>query len=171
MTGIATITTSFDLPQGPADVIDKLKLEGKVSIAGARFTSDLVQDKVDELSQRGQGRPKDAEIDDVVSTIRAGFAMRDGALHVTSLSYLVPGADITMRGSYQFESGTLDFTGAALLQATVSQTQTGFRHFLLKPFDGLFRKGGAGTRLALKVSGTVDEPKVGIDLGRTLKGR
>jgi hypothetical protein len=53
----------------------------------------------------------------------------------------------------------------------VSQTQTGFRHFLLKPFDALFRKQGAGTRLALKVSGTVDEPKVGIDLGRTLKGR
>ena len=171
MTGVATITTSFDLPQGPADVIDKLRLEGKVVIAGARFTSDVVQEKVDELSQRGQGRPKDAAIDDVVSTIRTGFSMKDGVIRVTNLSYLVPGANISMEGSYLLESGTLDFTGAALLQATVSQTQTGFRHFLLKPFDGLFRKEGAGTRLALKVSGTVDEPKVGIDLGRTLKGR
>jgi hypothetical protein len=171
MTGVASIIGSFDLPQGPADVIDKLRLKGKVSISRARFTSDLVQDKVDELSQRGQGRPKDATIDDVVSTIRTSFSMKDGALQVTDLSYLVPGANITLAGSYQFESGTLDFTGLALLQATVSQTQTGFRHFLLKPFDGLFRKDGAGTRLVLKVSGTVDEPKFGVDLGRTLKGR
>jgi hypothetical protein len=171
MTGIASITTSFDLPQGPADVIDKLKLEGKVVIAGARFTSDLVQDKVDELSQRGQGRPKDLAIDNVVSTIRAGFSLKDGVIRVGNVSYRVPGANITMEGQYQLESGTLDFTGVALLQATVSQTQTGFKHFLLKPFDGVFRKEGAGTRLALKVSGTVDEPRFGIDLGRTLKGR
>ena len=171
MTGVASLTTSFDLPQGPSDVVDKLRLEGEVVIAGARFTSDSVQNRVDELSQRGQGRPKDAAIDDVASTIRTGFSMKDGVIRVTNLSYLVPGATISMDGSYLLESGTLDFTGAARLQATVSQTQTGFRHFLLKPFDGLFRKEGAGTRLALKVSGTVDEPKFGIDLGRTLKGR
>jgi hypothetical protein len=171
MTGVATVTSSFDLPQGPADVIEKLRLEGKVTIEGARFTSDVVQDKVDELSQRGQGRPKDAAITDVVSTIRAGFSLKDGVIEVTNIAYRVPGARVTMAGRYQLESGSLDFTGAALLQASVSQTQTGFRHFLLKPFDPLFRKGGAGTRLALKLSGTVDEPKFGIDLGRTLKGR
>jgi len=171
MTGVATLSTSFDLPQGPADVIEKLRLEGKVSISGARFTSDTVQDKVDELSQRGQGRPKDDAIADVASTIKAGFSLKDGTVRVTGLAYAVPGAGITMSGRYQLESGTLDFTGTARLRASASQTQTGFRHYLLKPFDSLLRKGGAGTRLAFKVSGTVDDPKVGIELGRTLKGR
>jgi hypothetical protein len=171
MTGVATLSTSFDLPQGPADVIDKLRLEGKVSIAGARFSSDAVQDKVDELSQRGQGRPKDAAIVDVVSAIKADFSLQDGTLRVTNLAYTVPGAGITIGGRYQLESGTLDFAGTARLRASASQTQTGFRHYLLKPFDPLLRKGGAGTRLAFKVSGTVDDPKYGIELGRTLKGR
>jgi hypothetical protein len=53
----------------------------------------------------------------------------------------------------------------------VSQTQAGLKHFLLKPFDGLFRKGGAGTRLAIRVAGTAEKPQVALDLGRTLKGR
>jgi hypothetical protein len=53
----------------------------------------------------------------------------------------------------------------------MSETQTGFRHFLLKPFDGLFRKRGAGTRLAIRITGTVEQPKVALDVGRTLKGR
>ena len=55
--------------------------------------------------------------------------------------------------------------------ATVSQTQTGWKHFVLKPFDPMFRKGGAGTRLAITITGTVEEPKFGLDLGRTLKGK
>ncbi len=78
MTGLATLTTSFDLPQGPADVLDKLRLAGKVSVSGARFTSDAVQDKVDELSQRGQGRPKDTAIADVVSTMTRELFVEGG---------------------------------------------------------------------------------------------
>ena len=57
------------------------------------------------------------------------------------------------------------------MNATVSQTQTGVKSVLLKPFDPLFRKGGAGTRLVIKVAGTQDQPKVGVDIGRTLKGK
>ncbi len=58
-----------------------------------------------------------------------------------------------------------------LLTATVSQTQTGYKSWLLKPFDPLFRKNGAGTRLVITVAGTQDQPKVGLDFGKTIKGQ
>ncbi len=47
---------------------------------------------------------------------------------------------------------------------------SGFKSWLLKPFDPLFRKNGAGTRLVIRVEGTQDQPKVGLDVGKTLRG-
>ena len=171
MSGDVALTTSFDLPQGDEDVIDKLKLAGTVTIKRARFASDTVQDKVDDLSRRARGRPEDVSIDEVASDITATFTMEKGRITLQDIAYAVPGANVSMRGVYGLESGALDFAGTARLRASVSQTQTGWKHFLLKPFDPLFRKGGAGSRLAIKVSGTVDEPKFGLDFGRTLKGK
>ena len=171
MSGALTLATSFDLPQGEADVVDKLRLDGTVSIADARFASDAIQGKVDALSRRARGRPDDGGAADVPSTVRTAFSMADGAVRLKNLTYTVNGATIDLSGRYALESGVLDFAGVVRLDASASETQTGFKHFLLKPFDGLFRKGGAGTRLAIRITGTVDEPKVGLDLGRTLKGR
>jgi hypothetical protein len=61
--------------------------------------------------------------------------------------------------------------GVVLLNATVSNTMTGYKSWLLKPFDPLFKKNGAGTRLVITVAGSQDQPKVGLDIGRTLKGK
>ena len=49
--------------------------------------------------------------------------------------------------------------------------ETGFKSWLLKPFDPLLRRDGAGTRLVVKVEGTRDAPKLGLDMGATLKGK
>ena len=171
MTGAVTLSTSFDLPQGSQDVIDKLRLSGSVTIANAQFASDSVQGKVDELSRRAQGRPTDEGVARVPSTIHAGFTMARGTISLNNIAYSVDGATVDLAGAYALESGVLDFTGTVRLAASASETQTGHRHFLLRPFDPLFRKGGAGTRLAVRILGTVDQPKIGLDLGRTLKGR
>jgi hypothetical protein len=171
MSGAVSITTSFDLPQGDRDVIEKLRLAGQVTIDEARFASDSVQNKVDALSRRARGRPEDLAIADVQSAIRAEFTLADGVVALKNLAYDVDGAAITLRGRYALESGALNLAGTARLQASVSETQTGFKHFLLKPFDGLFRKGKSGSQLAFNVSGTVEQPKVGLDVGRTFKGQ
>ena len=171
MTGKVALTTSFDLPQGEPDVIDRLRLSGKVKISGAEFASDSVQRKVDQLSRRAQGRPTDAAIANVPSTIQSQFTMAGGTVVLRNTSYSVEGATVRLNGQYALESGALDLSGTVLLDASLSQTQTGFRHFMLKPFDAMFRKGGAGTKLAFSVTGTVEQPKFGLDLGRTLKGK
>lgn len=171
MSGKVVLTTSFDLPQGEPDVIDRLRLKGSLKISEAQFSSDSVQGKVDELSRRAQGRPEDASVGNVPSTIQTQFAMADGTIRLENLNYSVEGAAVRIDGRYSLEPGALDLSGTVLLDASLSQTQTGFRHFVLKPFDALFRKGGAGTRLAFTVKGTVDDPKIGLDLGRTMKGK
>jgi hypothetical protein len=171
MTGQMALETSFDLPPGEADVLEKLELSGQVSLETVRFTSETVQNKVDELSKRGQGRPGDEAIDDVVSNVAATFELKSGVARLNGLRYQVRGAKVEMNGVFALESRTLDFQGVALLDASVSATQTGIRRFLLMPLNPLFRKGGAGTRLAIKIGGTLGEPKFGVDIGRTLKGK
>ncbi len=60
MTGQLQLHTKFDLPPGPASVTDKLNLDGSFALSDARFISDTIQSKVDELSLRGQGKAKQA---------------------------------------------------------------------------------------------------------------
>jgi hypothetical protein len=169
--GTLIIDAALDLPQGKAPILDRLALEGSVRAERVQFTNDAVQDKIDELSRRAQGRPGDQTIDDVASRMAATFALNKGVFTYDGLSFRVKGADIRLAGTHSLRSKQLSLSGVALLNASASQTQTGFKSLLLKPFDPLFRKGGAGTRLVIKVDGTQDQPKVGLDFGKTLKGK
>jgi hypothetical protein len=169
--GVLTIDAAMDLPQGKQPILERLALEGSVRADRVKFTNDAVQDKIDELSRRGQGRPKDESIDEVASKMATKFVLNKGVLRYQGLSFNVQGAAVTLSGTHSLRSKSVDLSGVVMLNATVSQTQTGFKSWLLKPFDPLFRKNGAGTRLVIKVAGTQDQPKVGLDFGKTIKGK
>ncbi len=171
MIGQVRLDATLDLPQGDRDVIDKIRLEGGVAVKTARFTVDRVQDKVDELSRRGSGRPEDESISNVASNLSTRFLVENGIATLNGLTYSVSGATVTLSGTYAFESGALDFAGDARLVASASQTQTGVKRLLLLPFDFIFRKEGAGTIIGINIKGTVDQPKIGVDLLRRRKGK
>jgi hypothetical protein len=168
--GRLVIDTAFDLPQGKEPVLSRLQLEGSVRAERVTFTNDAVQDKIDLLSRKAQGKPKDMSIDEVASRMYTKFALRNGMFTYQGLSFMVQGADVRLNGTHSLRSKTLNLAGEVRLQATVSQTMTGYKSWLLKPFDPLFRKKGAGTRLVIRVEGTQDQPKVGLDIGKTLRG-
>lgn len=168
--GRLLIDTAFDLPQGKEPVLRRLELEGSVRAERVTFTNDSVQDKIDELSRKAQGRPKDTSIDEVASRLQTKFSLRNGLLTYQGLQFTVQGADVRLNGTHSLRSKALKLAGEVRLQATVSQTMTGFKSWLLKPFDPLFKKRGAGTRLVIRVEGTQDQPKVGLEIGKTLRG-
>src|SRR5688572_1837212 len=168
--GSLAIDTAFDLPQGKAPVLQRLQLEGSVRAERVTFTNDAVQDKIDVLSRKAQGKPADMSIEEVASRMYAKFELRNGQFTYRDLSFKVQGADVRLNGTHSLRSKSLNLAGEVLLQATVSQTTTGFRSWLLKPFDPLFKKNGAGTRLVIRVQGTQDQPKVGLEIGKTLRG-
>jgi hypothetical protein len=171
LVGRLAFDSSIDLPPGEPDVIDRLVMTGAFRIEAARFTGETVQEKIDELARRGQGRPQDRAVDDVRSDMRGRFRLRDAVLRIEGLAFEVEGAAIALGGIYNLRSEALDFRGDVRLRAPVSRTVTGFRSLLLKPFDPLLRKRGAGTRLAIRVTGTRDKPDFGVEIGRTLKGK
>lgn len=171
MTGLVNVRATLDIPPGDAEVIDRMDLDGTFDVRSARFTSRAIQDRVDELSRRGRGRPKDETIDDVASNLRGSFRLRHALMAVRSLTFQVRGANVRLAGSYGVKSERLDFRGTLRLQARASQTQTGWKSLVLKVFDPLLDGEGAGTILPITITGTRGQPRFGVELKKLLPGR
>jgi hypothetical protein len=168
LTGQVDVKAKLDIPPGEPEVIERMDLAGTFKLSSARFTGESVQAKIDELSRVGRGRPNDERVADVVSDMRGDFKLSKGTMSLRSLSFRVEGAEVRLSGSYIVNTGRLDFAGQLRLRAQVSQTRTGWRSLLLKPFDPLFKRDGAGTVLPIKIEGTKDNPKFGVDMKKAL---
>jgi hypothetical protein len=169
LTGALTMKANLHIPPGPIPVHRRMELKGAFNLDQVRFTSDKIQAGITQLSMRGQGKPKDAKTADAKatrSTMMGNFRMANAAINLPALTYTVPGATIQLAGMYGVEGGTLDFTGNAKLQATLSQVVGGWAGFLLKPANKLFEKQGAGLDVPIHIKGTREAPKFGVDLGR-----
>jgi hypothetical protein len=167
--GDVAFHTKLRLPIIGRDVSQELELDGSFDATSARFSKQDEQQKVDKLSNRARGQTDDAADDSVASDFRGLFQLRKGTMHFTDLSFLVPGASITLNGTYGLAKGNIDLSGNARMQAKLSQTTTGFKSFLLKAADPFFSKKGAGTVLPIKITGTRDSPSFGLNLGRKAK--
>jgi hypothetical protein len=167
MEGTIRLKTSIAIPPLTGTVKGKLRLNGNFDITSGHFLKTNIQDQIDSLSRRGQGQPKNTEVDEVFSTMRGKFRLENQLLSFSSLTFGVPGADVHLAGSYDLAGDTLDFHGALRLQAKVSQTQTGWKRWALKPVDPFFAKNGAGTFLRIKVEGPSKKPSFGLDRGKS----
>jgi len=169
LTGALTMKTALHIPPGSDPVHQRLSLKGAFNLDQARFTSTKIQDGITQLSLRGQGLPKEIKAADpstIHSAMQGDFQMDNGVITLPSLTYSVPGADIQLQGTYAMEGGVINFAGVAKLQATVSKMVGGVLGVLLKPADRYFKKDGAGTEVPIKISGTREDPKLGIDFKR-----
>lgn len=165
LTGGVGLKLKFELPPGQGEIADRLLISGGFDLREANFTSPAVQDKIDEFSRRGQGRPQDAEIEEVPSNLRGTFRMADGVMRFSELVFTIPGAAVDLKGRYRFADESLAFRGTLRLEARLSQTQTGWKRLVLKPVDPFFAKQGAGTLLPIQISGHRSNPEFGRDRG------
>lgn len=164
MTGAVSFQTRIELPPGEEDVTDKLSLDGRFGVGGAHFTEPGIQEKIDELSRKGQGKPEDKSIENVASHLLGHFVVRNARATFSELAFDVPGAAVKLSGSYDLRTEVLDFHGHLLLDAKLSKTTTGAKSFFLKGFDPFFKKSGGGSSLPIKITGTRLKPEFGLDL-------
>jgi hypothetical protein len=170
MNGGLQLRTKFVLPPGDADVVKKLRLDGRFTLSGARFTSADVQKKIVELSRRGSGKVGDKadSLDPakVASRFDGRFKLGDARLDIPDVTFDVPGASVRLAGDYALVPETIDFKGMLFMDVKVSETTTGIKHVLLKLVDPLFKRDGGGSAIPIKITGTRAEPSFGLDKGR-----
>ena len=170
LSGRITLQTDFLLPPGEADVIDKLRLAGKFDLSSARFNDPGVNQKLGEMSARASGRGSEAPPQRVVSDLEGVFKLAAGTITFSDLRFHIPGADVQLAGGYGLRSEALEFDGTLRMQATISEAAGGggVKSLLLKAVDPFFRKKGAGAVLPIRVRGTRDDPKFGLDVTKAL---
>ncbi len=161
MTGSVKLKAKISIPEGDADLLERLKINGQFGVGNAQFASPSVQGKIDTLSRKGRGQPKDTDISDVVSELKGTFQVSDGVVTFSDLSFATAGASLKLHGTYSLDNTELDFHGKLMLQAKLSQTTTGAKSFFLKVLDPFFAGKNGGTELPIAITGTKDHPKFG----------
>lgn len=165
MEGTLKLDTRIKIPPLSGKVKEKLLLDGTFDVSNGKFLKSTIQDQIDNLSRKGQGKPTSQEIDEVVSHMSGDFRMEDQKLTFRSLAFAVVGAAVNVNGDYDMGEDMLDIHGALLMDAKVSQTQSGWKRWVLKPVDPFFSKNGVGTYLKIKIVGSSKKPEFGLDKG------
>jgi hypothetical protein len=169
MTGDVSLHSTVVLPPGPEPVRERLRLDGRLGLGGARFTDRQLQDKLEEISRRSQGLNERDVMERVATDVSGRFALAAGIFTLSNASFDVPGARVSLAGAYMLNDGALDLGGTLQMRASVSKAVGGFTSILLKPFDLLFKKQGADTVVPIKITVTLRAPRVGLDVKRVLK--
>jgi hypothetical protein len=161
--GDVSFKAKMILPPGDIPVVQKLNLNGQFGIRSAEFTSNKIQDRLDQMSNRSRGLKGREKQDDVASNLRARFVLRNSVARFSHISFDIPGIAVNLAGSYGLQSEKVDFEGAIELQGKLSQMTTGWKSLLLRAADPFFRDNGR-THLNVKVGGTRSKPEFGLKL-------
>jgi len=168
LTGKVALQTELVIPPGHVDVVEKMRLKGSFDLSSAQFTSPTVRTKLGEMSARATGNPGD-EPSRVVTDLEGRFTLAGAVLSLAALKFQIPGATVQLDGTYGLRSEALEFDGTLRMQASISEAVGGgAKSVFLKIVDPFFRKKGAGTVLPIRVRGTREQPKVGLDVVKAL---
>jgi hypothetical protein len=170
LVGRVDMETSFLLPAGPQDIVDRLQLEGRFNLAEARFTNLDVQRRINELSERGRADDNTAkEGESVVSNLGGRFLLRNATLQLSELRFSVPGATVQLAGSYNLHRELIDFQGDLLLDARLADMTSGVKSLLARVAQPFFRGPNGGTRLPIRITGTRSRPSFRLDVRRVFR--
>jgi hypothetical protein len=171
MVGALQLQTRFVLPPGDLDVVKRLRLSGRFTIADTRFTSLDIQARLDELSHRSRGRRTTLPTQPVTSQFNGTFRLERGVLEIPQVAFTLPGTAVRLGGTYELFPERLNFAGTLFMNVKLSQTTTGLKSFLLRIVDPLFRSGDGGSAIPIKITGSREDPSFGLDKGRVFRRR
>jgi hypothetical protein len=160
--GAVDIKAKLSLPPGKEKVIDKMRLNGSFAITNGRWSNSEMREKLQSFSRHAQGEPEDEEAGSAVTDLRGQFVLKDSVILFSNLTFSLPGAAVQLAGSYEIHSQKVDMQGHLKMDAKLSQTMTGAKSFFLKAIDPLFSKNGAGTDLPISITGTQQNPVIGV---------
>lgn len=172
LTGRLALHTNFLLPPGEADVPERLRLDGEFDLSSAKFTDAGVRGKLAGMSERAIAGDREVSPDSVVGDLEGRFTLAGGTVSLGQLRFRIPGASVQLAGSYGLRSEALHFDGTLRMQATISEAAGGgMKSVFLRIVDPLFRKKGAGAVLPIRIRGTREDPKFGLDVVKALTPR
>ena len=159
-------------------------LVGDFGVDDSTFTKPETQKKVNNLSERAQGKKIDDKekheenLDDdedplrAISDLRGHVALKSGLATLTKISFSVPGAIAYMHGTFNLVNEKLDFHGVLKTDSEFSKMGGGgIKSIFLKPLDAIFKKKPKGSEIPVKMTGTYSHPEFGLEISGGQNGK
>jgi hypothetical protein len=177
--GAISFRAHLTIPPEGRPFEQEVLLVGDFGIDDSHFTKPETQKKVNDLSERSEGKKteekekdekkgEEGDADDperVVSDLKGHVALKNGVATFTNISFSVPGATAYMHGTFNLVNEKIDFHGVLQTQAEFSKVGGGgIKSVLLKPFDAIFKKKPKGAEIPIKMTGTYSHPEPGLEI-------
>jgi hypothetical protein len=163
MSGSVTFQGRAEIPSGTEEFLKRVRLLGEFGIAAGTFGNSSTQQQIDKLSAGARGgKASDAGL--VLSDLKGRENLVDGVATFSDLSFHVPGADATMRGTYNVISDKIDLHGQLRVDTKIANTKSGLKSLALKVIQPFFKKNKTGQIVPVQITGTYDHPTFGLDL-------
>lgn len=163
MSGAIALKAKVELPPGEERFLEKVKLAGRFGIDEGSFSQSETQKNVNELSAGARGeKMEDAET--VLTDLEGQVTLEQGIAKFSNLTFGVPGAKARVDGIYNLLNEKIDMHGRMRVDTKISKTTTGFKSFLLKAIDPIFKKKKKGEVVPIHITGTYEHPQYGLDL-------
>ncbi len=168
MTGAISLQADVDIPANNLGFLQKLKLQGDFGMSGSRFTKASTQSPINHLSKSAEGLSKDEEIQDptiVLSDIKGHVSAQNGIASLSHLSFVIPGANANMAGTYNLLDKTVHLDGTLKTTGKLSDATSGWKAGFTKLLSPFLKKHSV-TVVPFKITGTAQNSHFMLDLAR-----
>ena len=163
MSGEVSVQAHTEIPPGSEPFLEKVRLQGEFGIGAGNFSKPKTQESVNELSAGARGENKENP-ETALTDLTGQVDLRGGVARFTNLRFAVPGAKARMNGTFNVINHKINLHGRMRVDTKISKTETGFKSFLLKLMDPIFRKKKTGEVVNVHIAGTYEKPQFGLDL-------
>lgn len=168
MDGVADFRAQITVPPLGQPFLREVMAHADFQVHEGTFEKPSTQQNVNTLSERARGvkiDKKNPSTENVIASLKGHVVLRGGTANFTGISFIVPGADARMSGTFNLLNDHINFHGKLKTDVKFSQTLGGgIKSVLLKPLDPFFKKKPTGAVIPVYMIGTYDYPHFGIDL-------
>jgi hypothetical protein len=151
-----------------ASFLKRLHVNGAFNVPAERATDKATEKSLSDFSQRAQKKKADDDTaqdgtTDALSSLKGLAEIRDGIASSPHLTFHIPGAQATLKGTFNLHDESAHLIGNLAMQSDISHAATGFKSVLLKPLDPFMKKRKAGAVVPIAITGGPGHYKISQD--------
>jgi hypothetical protein len=160
--GKVSFDAAVSLNDGGKRFLQRLGLQGRVSLDQITFAKPETQQKMSAFAARVQKDPPHPRLDPspVTAAASSPVIFNEGLAYFGDIHITCPGADAYLHGTFNLMDTRVHLIGKVALQQSISHAATGWKSLLLKPLIPFFRHNGSGAVVSIAVTGTARQPNI-----------
>src|SRR6185312_8811600 len=172
MTGDIRFASQVNVPAGPGEFVKKLRLTGSFQISESKFTNTKTEAELARLSMsavEGDKKEDERKPKVVLCGLAAQVNAKYGVADLSNMSFHVPGARASMRGTYSLINYTSNIHGVLITKGNLSDATSGIKSVLAKVIAPFLKRERREKVVPFRITGPYGHAAVSLELGSKRK--